>query len=207
MSCIVHWLDKKRNKPLWSGEGSSEIKRFKAPFAHEYLMPIWGESQWSSVSSWRCRRKSTLSASGHFSTVSYVNVPPHSCCANELCSSCSRQMKIVLLIWNHCRLGFSVFLVLFFLLRLASQNIVKWFILSFKKQTLFHTVRLPIPADTEQLFGSDLASESFSAQLNVGSSQQIKISSWQSQTNQVVKWPQFYFDTRVKEASRGQSKE
>ena len=50
----------------------------------------------------------------------------------------------------------------------------------FKKQTLFHTVRLPIPADTEQLFGSDLASERFSAQLDVGTSQQIKISSWQS---------------------------
>lgn len=66
----------------------------------------------------------------------------------------------------------------------ASPNIQRD---SFKKQTLFHTVRLPIAADTEQLFGSDLASESFSAQLDVGSSQPIKISSWQSQANQVVK--------------------
>lgn len=39
VSCVVRWLDKKQNKPVWSGEGLSQIKRFKAPFAHEYLMP------------------------------------------------------------------------------------------------------------------------------------------------------------------------
>lgn len=73
--CSVQRLDKKRNKPVWSGEGSREIKRFEAPFAHEYLMPIWGESDWSSVRSRRCRRKSTLSASGHCLTVPCINGP------------------------------------------------------------------------------------------------------------------------------------
>ncbi len=113
---------------------------------------------------------------------------PHSCCAKELCSSCLHQIKIVPLILNHCRLVF------FSLPRLSQNTVIHT---SFKKQTLFHTVRLPIPADTEQLFGSELASESLSAQLDVGCSQQIKISSWQSQANQVVKWPQSYFDTQA----------
>ena len=71
--CCVQRLDMKRNKPVRSGEGSRKIKRFKAPFAHEYLMPIWGESDWSSVRSRRCRRKSTLSASGHCSTVPCIH--------------------------------------------------------------------------------------------------------------------------------------
>lgn len=42
VSAVVHRLDKKQNKPEWSGKGSREIKRFKASFAHEYLMPIRG---------------------------------------------------------------------------------------------------------------------------------------------------------------------
>lgn len=73
--CCVQRLDMKRNKPVRSGEGSREIKRFKAPFAHEYLMPSWGESNWSSVRSRRCRRKSTLSAFGRCSTVLCSNGP------------------------------------------------------------------------------------------------------------------------------------
>lgn len=38
--CCVQRLDMKHNKLVRSGEGLREIKRFKAPFAHEYLMPI-----------------------------------------------------------------------------------------------------------------------------------------------------------------------
>lgn len=77
VSAVVHRLDKKQNKPEWSGEGWSEIKRFKASFAHEYLMPIREDGYWSPVRSSRCRRESTLSASGHISTVSHVKAPTH----------------------------------------------------------------------------------------------------------------------------------
>lgn len=78
VSAVVHGLDKKQNKPEWSGEGWSQIKRFKASFASDYLMPIRGDRRWSSVRSSRCRRKSTsLSASGRISTVSHVKAPPH----------------------------------------------------------------------------------------------------------------------------------
>lgn len=98
VSCVVRGWDKKRNKPVWSGKGSSQIKRLKAPFAYEYLMPIWAERRWSSARSSRCQRKSTLSASGHFSRVSYMNgPPPHSYCKKEFCSSCLHQMRIFFL--------------------------------------------------------------------------------------------------------------
>lgn len=183
VSCAVRWLDKKQNKPVWSGKGSSEIKRFKAPFAHEYLMPIWGQSQWSSVRSSRCWRKSTLSASGYFSTVSYVKVQPHSCYA----AAVSIKYKRFYSFSTVCGL-------IFFLLRL-SQNIVSDSYFMQKAET----APLCESANTRRYWTivSDLASES-SAQLYVGSKvKQIKISSWQSQANLVVKWPQPYFDTQA----------
>lgn len=88
--CQLLCIDWMRSKISLSDQGRDR-ERLKDLRLH-LPMNIWclseGERQWSSVRSSRCRRKSTLSASGHISTVSYVNAPPCPPHAEESCGSC-----------------------------------------------------------------------------------------------------------------------
>lgn len=158
VSAVVHRLDKKQNKPEWSGEGWSQIKRFKASFASDYLMPIRGDRRWSSVRSSRCRRKSTsLSASGRISTVSHVKAPPHPPHATveqtEKMSFSSSVNGDLLVVRCCC-------------LRLCLKD--KTLSLPSEAEALFHT------APVRQTDTVQVAPWSLSAQLTAASSQQTK---------------------------------
>lgn len=148
----------------------------------------------------RCWWKSTSSASGHISTVSYVNVQPKFLFAFKKirtgnCESIKKKKKRLL--------SSKTIVCLFFFLLPMSQNTVKWFMLHSESKHCFLTCET---ANTSRYWTIVwLRSgylKSLSAQLNAGSSQQIKISSWQSQANQVVKLPQSFFFLFLKQPQK-----
>lgn len=149
--CQLLCIDWIRSKISLSDQGRDR-ERLKDLRLH-LPMNIWclseGERQWSSVRSSRCHRKSTLSASGHISTVSYVNAPPRPPHAEESCSShvngkCSFHLQSMP----------ACFFFSFFSASKTKHN--NWFMLPSGGKRC--SILFVCQTDTGQLFGWDLAS-------------------------------------------------